>query len=62
MGFGILALGTLIALLPEQAFSFAAAKVPAPATTAMLILMLVLAARLPVAHRQLTWIRQRRPG
>ncbi len=42
VGFGVLALGTMIALLPEQAFSFAMAKLPAPAGTAMLVLMLVL--------------------
>lgn len=42
VGFGVLALGTMIALLPEQAFGFAMAKLPAPATTAMLVLMLVL--------------------
>ena len=43
VGFGILVFGTLLALLPEQAVGLATAKVPAPATTAMLILMLVLA-------------------
>jgi cytochrome c-type biogenesis protein CcmF len=42
VGFGVLALGTMIALLPEQAFGFALAKLPAAATTAMLLLMLVL--------------------
>jgi cytochrome c-type biogenesis protein CcmF len=41
-GFGILVVGTLLALLPEQAVGLAAAKMPAAATTAMLILMLVL--------------------
>jgi cytochrome c-type biogenesis protein CcmF len=41
-GFGIMAVGTLIALLPESAFAFAAAKLPAgAATTAMLLLMLL---------------------
>jgi cytochrome c-type biogenesis protein CcmF len=40
-GFGIMALGTLIALLPDTAFAFAVAKVPAnAATTAMLLLAL----------------------
>jgi cytochrome c-type biogenesis protein CcmF len=43
VGFGVLALGTGIALLPEQAFAFAVAKVPAGAATATLaILSLVL--------------------
>ena len=42
VGFGVLALGTMIALLPEQAFGFALARLPAPAGTAMLVLMLVL--------------------
>jgi cytochrome c-type biogenesis protein CcmF len=42
-GFGILALGTMIAMLPETAFSFAMAKVPAgAATTTLLVLMLLL--------------------
>ena len=43
VGFGILVFGTLLALMPEQAVGLAPAKVPASATTAMLILMLVLA-------------------
>jgi cytochrome c-type biogenesis protein CcmF len=42
VGFGILAFGTLLALLPEQALGFAAAKLPLPASTAMLVLVLVL--------------------
>jgi cytochrome c-type biogenesis protein CcmF len=29
VGFGLMALGTLIGLLPEQVYSFAAARVPA---------------------------------
>jgi cytochrome c-type biogenesis protein CcmF len=41
VGFGILAVGTLIALLPEAAFSFAVAKVPAGAVTTALMLMLL---------------------
>jgi cytochrome c-type biogenesis protein CcmF len=47
MGFGIVAIGTIIALLPERAFSFALAKLPAgeaAATTAALVLALVLGA------------------
>jgi hypothetical protein len=43
VGFGVLVFGTLLALLPEQAVGLATAKVPAPATTAMMILMLVAA-------------------
>jgi cytochrome c-type biogenesis protein CcmF len=44
LGFGVMAMGTFIALLPEQAFAFAAARVPAgAATTAGLVLALVLA-------------------
>ena len=41
-GFGIMALGTGIALLPERAFAFAAAKLPAGAATIPLILLLLL--------------------
>ena len=44
MGFGILALGTGIALLPERAFSFALARLPmeAAATTTALTLLLAI--------------------
>jgi cytochrome c-type biogenesis protein CcmF len=43
VGFGIMAVGTGIALLPEQAFALAAARVPAGAvTTSILLLALVL--------------------
>jgi Cytochrome c biogenesis factor len=43
LGFGVLAFGTGIALLPEQALVLAAAKVPGgAATTSLLILMLLL--------------------
>jgi cytochrome c-type biogenesis protein CcmF len=48
MGFGILALGTFIALLPESSFAFAAAKVPSGASTAAMIAVLLLL--LPVAN------------
>jgi cytochrome c-type biogenesis protein CcmF len=42
LGFGVIAFGTGIALLPERAYSFALAKMPAEAaTTAVLVLMLV---------------------
>ena len=43
IGFGIMAMGTFIALLPEQAFAFAIAPVPAgAATTSMVLLALLL--------------------
>ncbi len=44
VGFGVLALGTGIALLPERAYSFALAKLPADALTgaASLLLMMIL--------------------
>ena len=41
-GFGILALGTGIALLPEASISFAVAKVPAEAVTATILLLSIL--------------------
>jgi cytochrome c-type biogenesis protein CcmH/NrfF len=41
-GFGVLAFGTGIALLPERAFAFAAAKIPAGAVTTGLMLLLLL--------------------
>ena len=43
-GFGVMAIGTIIALLPESAYAFAAARVPAAtagATTALLIVGLL---------------------
>src|SRR3954469_7376025 len=43
MGFGVLAFGTGIALLPESTFAFAVAKLPAEAATTTLSLLLVLA-------------------
>jgi len=42
VGFGFLALGTLIALLPETVFAFALARVPANAVTTSLLLLLSL--------------------
>jgi cytochrome c-type biogenesis protein CcmF len=42
LGFSILALGTAIALMPDSAFSFAVARLPAEATAALLLLALVL--------------------
>ncbi|HJZ78335.1 MAG TPA: heme lyase CcmF/NrfE family subunit, partial [Vicinamibacterales bacterium] len=47
-GFGVLAIGTGIALLPERAFAFAAARLPAGAVTTGLMLLLVL---LPIPSR-----------
>lgn len=50
-GFGIMALGTVIALLPEQAFSFAASKIPdGAAITSLLLLVLVASAPLHAQH------------
>jgi cytochrome c-type biogenesis protein CcmF len=43
LGFGVLALGTGIALLPERAYSFALAKLPAEAAAAVSTLVLVVA-------------------
>ncbi|MBI2835751.1 MAG: cytochrome c biogenesis protein CcsA [Acidobacteria bacterium] len=40
IGFGVLALGTGIALLPESAFAFAAARAPQGAATATMLLLL----------------------
>ena len=52
-GFGVLAIGTGIALLPERTFAFALAKLPAEAatTTATLLLSLLLVARRRRARR-----------
>ena len=45
MGFGVLALGTGLALLPERTFAFATARVPeGVVTTGLLILLLLLPA------------------
>ena len=43
LGFGIMAVGTGIALLPESAFAFASAKVPAGAATTGMVILLILA-------------------
>ena len=51
VGFGVLALGTGLALLPESTFAFAVAKVPAgAATTALLLLALLLPVPLHAQH------------
>jgi cytochrome c-type biogenesis protein CcmH/NrfF len=42
VGFGILAMGTLIALLPETTFSFATVKLPAGAATTTMVLLFLL--------------------
>jgi cytochrome c-type biogenesis protein CcmF len=42
LGFGVMTIGTLIALLPESAFAFAVARVPAGAVTTSLALLLCL--------------------
>jgi cytochrome c-type biogenesis protein CcmF len=42
LGFGVLAFGTGIALLPERAFAFATVKIPAGAVTTGLVLLLLL--------------------
>jgi cytochrome c-type biogenesis protein CcmF len=44
LGFGLLAFGTGIALLPERAFVFAAAKVPEGAVTTTLLLIMLMPA------------------
>jgi len=41
-GFGVLAVGTIIALLPERAYAFAVNRLPANAATTSLLLLLVL--------------------
>jgi cytochrome c-type biogenesis protein CcmF len=48
-GFGVLAIGTLIALLPEATFAFAASRVPANATRAAGTWLILLAIVLPAA-------------
>ena len=53
-GFGIMAFGTVIALLPESAFAFAAAKVPAGAATTGLLLFFLLAPAAPARAQQHT--------
>jgi cytochrome c-type biogenesis protein CcmF len=52
-GFGIIALGTGIALLPERAYSFAVAKMPADiATTTTALLLMVLLSGTATLHAQ----------
>jgi cytochrome c-type biogenesis protein CcmH/NrfF len=42
VGFGILALGSMLALLPEQVFAFAGSRAAAPASIVMLLLVFAL--------------------
>jgi cytochrome c-type biogenesis protein CcmF len=49
VGFAVVAIGTGIALLPEQAFAFAAARVPAGAVTTSLMLVMLLGLGRPAA-------------
>ena len=49
MGFGIMALGTGIALLPERAYSFAVARAPEGTATSTVALLLVALMGLPFA-------------
>jgi cytochrome c-type biogenesis protein CcmF len=50
LGFGVMAFGTLLALMPESAFAFAAARVPSGAATAAMILILLLSPGIAVAQ------------
>jgi hypothetical protein len=49
LGFGVLAIGTMIALLPETAFTFAVARIPANASRAAGMWLFLLAVVLPAA-------------
>ncbi len=50
-GFGVLALGTMIALLPESAVAFATARIPAgAATTSVILIALLIPAPLHAQH------------
>ncbi len=48
LGFGILAIGMGIALMPDSAFSFAVARLPAEATATLLLLAFVLLPATPL--------------
>ena len=48
VGFGILAIGTGIALLPDTAFSFAVTRIPAGAVTTSLVLLAMLLSQVSV--------------
>jgi cytochrome c-type biogenesis protein CcmF len=62
-GFGVLALGTLIALLPESSFAFAAARVPGGAATTLPLLLALLlpAGRGPKAGNETPDVDRTRP-
>ncbi len=45
-GFGIIAIGSIIAMLPERAYSFATARVPAGSAATMLLVLMLLPANL----------------
>jgi cytochrome c-type biogenesis protein CcmF len=49
LGFGIMALGTGIALMPERAYAFATAKLPEGSATTMLLLLALLLPAAPLA-------------
>jgi cytochrome c-type biogenesis protein CcmF len=49
LGFGIIALGTGIALMPERAYAFAAAKLPEGSVTTMMLLVALLLPAAPLA-------------
>jgi cytochrome c-type biogenesis protein CcmF len=51
-GFGILAIGTAIALMPESAFAFAVVRAPAHAAAATMILLLLLPAAVRAQHEE----------
>ncbi len=60
IGFGVLALGTGLALLPETALSFALAKVPAnAATTSLLLLSLVMWPGVALAQGETVAVKER---
>jgi cytochrome c-type biogenesis protein CcmH/NrfF len=52
LGFGIIALGTVVALLPERTYAFALARMPADAVTGTAALLLALLLSAPVAAWQ----------
>jgi cytochrome c-type biogenesis protein CcmF len=51
-GFGIMAMGTILSLLPERAMAFATAKVPQGAVTTSILLMLLVGGMPTKAHAQ----------
>jgi cytochrome c-type biogenesis protein CcmF len=62
VGFGVLAIGTGIAFLPDTAFSFALARIPGNAvTTSLLFLALVLSPALSWAQAQTVNVKERSP-